>query len=724
MKAMPSLTTTVNGRTIKVDKVIKTICPRNCFDTCGVVAYVKDGRMLKVEGDPDHPITKGHLCVKANTYVQRTYHKDRIKYPLLRVGKRGRPEFRQVTWDDAYEFLIDKLAYCKKKWGGESITEYVYSGNREFLAKTVSGRLLNLYGTSKLVGSFCILSGLAGATFTTGTQHTQSIEIWSKKAEVIMIVGHNSSFTNVHSLPFLWEALERGAYLIVIDPYLTPIATKADLYLQPRPGTDTAMVLAMINHIVKKGLHDKEFIANYTHGFEELMKAASKWTLEKAAKVSDVDPEKIAKAAEIYATYHSHMETGWGHQRYTNGHQTQRAYSCLAAVCGHIGKEGASCNYFDLMAYKGVLNFERVMYPRGAPHKTLRRRLINISTFGPALREAKNPPIKAVISWRGGLISQHPNVHRMIDTLKKLELFVSMELFMTDDTDWADLVLPASDTFEQWGVHPSYWHPYLQIQQPVIAPLYESKPDVDFWCELGRRMGYEKFFPKEYGGRQWLREFLADDIDLDRILRTNDPVRVPEKYTPRIPWSDRVFDTPTGKVELYSTGMEERGKKFPGDWKPVPHFAETAESPVSRPDLYRKYPLMLISQHASYRTHCQWFNIEEIKEIEGPPGIFVSEKDARDRGIEDGEKVRVFNDRGEISLVAKVTNRLKPGVCEINSGIWVKSNGSANVLLEQLIGGPREVGAGIMEEYDFERDGHTIAYFNCLVQIKKEAAHA
>lgn len=718
------LTTTVNGMTVKVDKVVKTICPRNCFDTCGVVAYVKDGRMIKVEGEPNHPITKGRLCVKANTYVQRTYHKDRIQYPLLRVGKRGRAEFKRVSWDDAYEFLIDKLAYCKKKWGGESITEYVYSGNREFLAKTVSGRLLNLYGSSKLVGSFCILSGLAGATFTTGTQHTQSIEIWSKKAEVILMVGHNSSFTNVHSLPFLWNAMERGAYLIVIDPYLTPIATKADLFLQPRPGTDTAMVLAMINHIVKKDLHDREFIAKYSYGFDELMKAASKWTLEKAARVSGVEPEKIARAAEIYAAHHSHMETGWGHQRYTNGHQTQRAYSCLAAICGHIGKEGASCNYFDLMAYKGLLNFEKVMYPRGAPHKTLRRRLINISTFGPALREAKNPPIKAVISWRGGLISQHPNVHRMIDTLKKLELFVSMELFMTDDTDWADLVLPASDNFEQWGIHPSYWHPYLQIEQPVIEPLYESKPDVDFWSELGRRMGYEKFFPEGYTGREWLREFLAEDMDLDQILRTNNPIRVPEKYAPRIPWSDRVFDTPTGKVELYSTGMEERGKKFPGDWNPVPHFTETAESPVSRPDLYRKYPLMLISQHAPYRTHCQWFNVEEIKEIEGPPGIFINEKDAQYRGIENGDRIRVFNDRGEISLVAKVTNRLKPGVCEINSGNWVKSKGSANVLLEQLIGGPRDVGAGIMEEYDFERDGHTIAYFNCLVQIKKGAIHA
>jgi anaerobic selenocysteine-containing dehydrogenase len=714
------LTTTAEGKLEKVDKIVKTICPRNCFDTCSLLAHLKDGKLIKIEGDPDHPITRGHMCVKANTYVRRTYHKDRIKYPLLRVGKRGEADFKRISWDEAYDYLIDKLYYCKKKWGGESVVEYIYSGNREFLAKTISGRFLNLFGASKLVGSFCILSGLSGATFTNGSQHCQSIEIWAKKAEVILIVGHNSSFTNVHSLPFIWEALERGAYLIVVDPYLTPIAAKADLFLQPRPGTDGAMVLAMINHIIKKDLHDKEFISRHTYGFDELVQETSKWTLDKASEITGIDADKIAKAAEIYATHHSHMECGWGHQRYTNGHQTQRAYSCLAAICGHIGKEGATCNYFEMSAYKGFLNFERVMYPRGAPHKTLRRRLINISTFGAALREAKDPPLKAVISWRGGLISQSPNVHRMIKALRKLELLVSIELFMTDDTDWADLVLPASDTFEQWGIHPSYWHPYIQVEKPLIEPLYESKPDIDFWTELGRRMGYEKFFPEDYTGADWLKDILPDDFDLKRGLNSNEPVRLPEKYHPRIPWHDRVFDTPTGKVELYATGMLERGKKFPGEWHPVPIYYEPSESPVSRPDLFKKYPLMLISQHAPYRTHCQWFNIEEIQEIEGPPSIFLNEEDAEARGIKAGDRVRVFNDRGEISVVAKITHRVKSGVCEINSGIWVKSGGSANVLLEELIGGPRDVGAGIMFEYDFERDGHSIGYFNCLVEAKKE----
>lgn len=717
---IPPLTTTVGGQTVEVDKVAKTACSRNCFDTCGLLTYVKDGRIIKVDGDPEHPITRGHICVKAKTYVQRTYHKDRIKYPLLRTGKRGEAEFERISWDDAYDFIIDKLQYCKKKWGVESIVEYTYSGNREFLAKAISGRFLNLIGASKLVGSFCILSGIAGSTFTTGTQHVQSIEIWSKKAEVIMIVGHNSSFTNVHSLPFIWEALERGAYLIVIDPYLTPIATKADLFLQPRPGTDAAMVLAMINYIVKRDLHDKEFISKYTHGFDELMKETSQWTLEKAAEVTGVEPEKIAKVAEIYASYHSHMECGGGHQRYTNGHQTQRAYTCLAAICGHIGKEGATCNYFGLSAYKGFLNFDKVMYPRGAPHQSLKRRLINISAFGSALRKAKDPPIKGVISWRGGLISQQPDVNRMIRAIKKLELFVSTELFMTDDTDWADLVLPAGDIFEEWGIHPSYWHPYLQIQRPVIEPLYEAKPNIDIWCELGRRMGYERFFPEEYSGLDWLKEFLPEHFNLNNALDFNGPIRLPEKYHPRVPWEDMEFDTPTGKIELYSTGMVKRAKKFPGEWHPVPLFYEPVESPVSRPDLYKKYPLMLISQHASYRTHCQWFNIEEIQEIDGPPSIFINEKDATERGIKVGDRVRVFNERGEISVIAKLTNRIKPGVCEINSGIWVKSKGSANVLLGEFVGGPRDVGDGIMYEYDFELDGNTIGYFNCLVQIEEK----
>lgn len=535
-----------------------------------------------------------------------------------------------------------------------------------------------------------------------------------------MIVGHNSSFTNVHSLPFIWDALERGAYLIVVDPYLTPIASKADLFLQPRPGTDTAMVLAMINHIVRRDLHDKEFIARQTYGFDELMKEASKWTLERASEVTGIDAEKIAKAAEIYATYRSFIECGWGHQRYTNGHQTQRAYSCLAAICGHVGKEGGSINYFELSAYKGFLNFDKVMYPKGAPHKTLRRRLINISAFGPALREAEDPSIKGVICWRGGLLSQTPNVNKNIESIKKLEMFVTMDMFMTDDADYSDLVLPACDILEQWGVHPSYWHPYLQIQKPVIAPMYESKPDIDFWCELGRRMGYEKFFPEDYSGLDWVKDFLPENFNVNSALDFNGPVRLSEKYHPEVPMDDMKFNTPTGKIELYSNGMVERGKKFPGEWHPVPVFYETVESPVSRPDLFKKYPLMLISQHASYRTHCQWFNIEEIQEIEGLPSIIMHHSDAAKRGISEGDRLRVFNDRGAIAVVAKLSRRVKPGVCVMNSGNWVKSGGSANVLLGDFIGGPRDAGNGIMLEYDFELDGNSIGYYNCLVQAEKE----
>jgi len=717
------------------DRVEKTVCPRNCFDTCGLLAYIKDGKLLRIKGDPDHPITKDHLCAKATTNVRRTYHKDRIQYPLMRVGKRGEADFKRVSWDDAFDYIVSKLKYCKREYGSESITEYAYSGNREFLAKAVAGRFLNLAGASRLVGSFCILSGLSGATYTNGTQFIQSIEVWSKQAEVIMIVGHNSSFTNVHSLPYIWDAIERGAYLIVVDPYLTPIAAKADLFLQPRPGTDAAMVLAMINHIFNKGIEDKNFISKHTYGVDELKKGAEDWSLEKASEVTGIEPHKIAAAAEIYATNHSHMECGWGHQRYTNGHQTQRAYSCMAAICGHIGKEGASVNYFDMHAYDtrtpgqvatplftpGFLNMEKIIFPRGAPHRTLKKRLVNISTFGTSLREAKNPPLKAVLSWRGGLISQLPNVNRMTETLKGLELLVSSELFMTDDTDWADIVLPAADTFEQWGIHPSYWHHYIQVQKPVISPLHESKTDLDIWCELGRRMGYKKYFPEDYTGEDWLKEILPPDFELTDSLDSEMIVEVPEKHAPRVPWSDHVFNTPTGKVELYSTGMVKRGQRYPGEWAPVPHYKEPGEGPVSRPDLFKKYPLMMISQHAPLRTHCQWFNIEEIQEIEGPPGVFINEMDAREYMIEEGETVKVFNDRGEISVVAKITNRIKQGVVEINSGNWVKSGSSANVLMDDLIGGPRDVGDGLMMAYDMERDGNSIAYFNCLVQIKKES---
>jgi anaerobic selenocysteine-containing dehydrogenase len=306
-----------------------------------------------------------------------------------------------------------------------------------------------------------------------------------------------------------------------------------------------------------------------------------------------------------------------------------------------------------------------------------------------------------------------------------LDLFVTIEQFMTDDTDWADLVLPACHYLEQYGLHTSYWHHYNQIVVPVCQPYYESVPDIEIFEELARRLGYEKYFPRERTGMDYIKMLIGENTDVGAATSPNGPVRLSEEWCPLVPYKDGNFNTPSGKFEFYSSAMAERGKKFKGDFCPVPRFAEPDESLQGTPELARKYPLSVISQHPAFRTHSQYYTLPWIKEIEGPPRRLMSREDAGTRGIADGDKVRVFNDRGKLEdIVAVVSIRVNPGVVELSSGMWVKVGGSINKLTSLSLGGPRDVLAenGILYEYHPLMDGNTTAYFNTLVEIQKCSA--
>ncbi len=403
---------------------------------------------------------------------------------------------------------------------------------------------------------------------------------------------------------------------------------------------------------------------------------------------------------------------------YTNGHQAQQAIAALAAVCGHLGQPGAHCNYMEVGAgYAGLLNSGKVQNPAGAQIK--KSRLINISLFGQAMREAVDPPIKGVIKWRGTMITQHQDARRVIEAVKKLDFLVSIDQFPYDDTDYSDLVLPACTMYEQWGVHPSYRHQYLQLQVPVVDPQYESMPDIDFWAELGRRMGYGEYFPKDYTGLDWLKELLPPDFPFEQAMHPNGPIRLPERFCHPIPNWDGKYNTPTGKIELHATAYDERAKRFPGEWDPVARYVPSAESAEGDPELARRYPLLLISQHPGTRTHDQFLNLPYIKEIEGPPKAMLHPDDAAARGIQEGDRIRIYNDRAESFVLAHVTRKVLPATMELDSGNWIREGGNVNQLIHQRVAGPRDVGHGVMEEYDFQLDGHTTPFFNLLVEVEK-----
>lgn len=711
----------IGGKKVIADRVVRTCCPHNCYDTCGQLIYVKDEKVIKIEGDPKHPITKGHLCLKGFANVPKINSPDRVKYPLLRVGERGEGRFRRISWDEAFDYMTGKIKELQEKYGPESIVEYCYSGNREHLAKAVAARLWNLMGASKLVGSFCLLSGVAGSYGTVGSQYTMDPDLWAEHADTIFLVGRNCSATNPHIFPFLYKAKERGAKLVVCDPYATGVAAKADLHLRPRPGTDGAMALGMIHWILKNNWEDKEFIAEKTVGIEELRALTEEWTPEYTEKITTIPKEQIMEAAELFARTETMFEIGYGQQRYSNGHQVQQALACLAAVCGSFGKESANYDCISGMAFPGVTGFAdnaAVSVPEGAEIKPAR--MVNIAAIAKAIHEAKEPPIKGVISYRGGLVSQQPNVDYTVEAIKKLDMFVVIEQFMTDDTDYADLVLPGCHYLEQYGVHPSYWHNYNQVLVPAVKPPYECVPDIEIFCELGRRLGYGEYFPKDMTGLDYARLLIGKECDFDQLVSPKGPARNPEKWCPRVPY--KTFDTPSGKFEFHSSVLEARGREVPGRFNPLPQYYEPDESVEATPELAKKYPLNIISQHPAFRTHSQYYNLPWIQEIEGPAKVFMSREDAEKRGIKDGDMVRIFNDRGQLeNITAKVGIRLKEGVVEMSSGMWVKLGGSVNKLTKLVPAGPRDILAedGILRDYNVLLDGNTGSYFNTLVEIER-----
>lgn len=365
----------LGGKKVIADRVVKTCCPHNCYDTCGELVYVKDEKVIKIEGDPEHPITKGHLCLKGCANVQKINSPDRVKYPMLRVGERGEGKFKRITWDEAMDWMVEKIQTITKKYGSEAIMEYCYSGNREHMAKVVAARLWNLMGATKLVGSFCLLSGATGSFYSVGSQYTMDPAIWSEHADTVFLVGRNCSATNPHIFPFLYRAKERGAKLIVVDPYTTGVASKADIHLRPRPGTDGAMCLGMMHWIIKNDLWDHDFVEKHTVGFDELVKLVEKWTPEYTEEITTIPKEQIIEVAQILATTNTQFETGYGQQRYSNGHQVQRALACLAGLCGSFGKETGNYNFISGMGFPGITGFahqNNVVLPEGAEIKQTR----------------------------------------------------------------------------------------------------------------------------------------------------------------------------------------------------------------------------------------------------------------------------------------------------------------------------------------------------------------
>ncbi len=653
-------------------KTIRAVCPHDCPDTCSIVVTVKDGRAVKLKGDLAHEFTDGFLCQKVNRYLERVYHSDRLKHPLLRTGPKGSGQFRRISWDEAIDRITTKFQEiaCSPD-GPQAILPYSYAGTMGKLhGSSLDRRFFHRLGASLLDRTICATAGAAGCDITLGTRavidpasviHSRYIINW----------GSNTSVTNMHLWSIMHRARKAGARIVTIDPYRCKTAVKSDWWIPIRPGTDAALALGLMHILLRDGWQDDDYLAKYCLGAEKLRERVLDYTPQRVADITGIPIVDIEKLAHEYGTTPPALiRLNYGMQRHGGGGMAVRAITCLPALIGAWRRPGGGALLSTSKSYPFDVNaLER---PDLIPPGT---RTINMTQLAEALLgELPGPPVKAMYVYNSNPAAVCPDQSRVLKGLRRDDLFtVVHEQFQTDTADFADIVLPATTRLEHFDIHGSYGHLYVQTNKPAIVPLFEAKSNTDVFRLLAKKMGFEADLfavTDEQLAEESLRmnghakypppeAFVG--INLDRLKREG-PVRLnlPENYAP---FAEGNFGTPSGKCEFYSPALAQRGLD------PLPNYTPPHEDPQTRPDLAAKFPLQMLSPPVPEFLNSTFVNVDSLRKEAKEPTLEIHPIDAKPRGVTSGQWVRIFNDRGSFRARAIVAEKVKPGVV-VSQSIW------------------------------------------------------
>jgi len=535
-------------------------------------------------------------------------------------------------------------------------------------------------GCTRSFGDLCWPAGLEASRLTFGdNKHNAPWDI--ANAKLIILWGKNPAETNIHQMVFIDKALENGGKLIVIDPRRTQSSERADLLIQPRPGTDGALALAVANVLVQRKYVDNSFINEHVSGYQEFLESIKPFTPEMTAEITDVPVEYIIRLANyIGTTKPLTICSGFGMQRYTNSGQTIRAIIALLSITGNIGKPGAGWIYANLQSQI----FEKVKdpvscYPPEKPDgKT--RVSISISKIGVDMLKQSDPPLKMIWVERANPVTSNPDTNTTLKAFRALDFRVVVDQFMTDTASEADIVLPSKTMFEQSDVIGAYWHSYIQLKQKIVDPPGDVKPESEIYSMLAEKLDFptgdiNNMFPgsDEKEVDLYLEKHLNDHTGLSLEKLRNGPVLAPGQQ--EVAWSDFNFSTSSGKIELLSMEATER-------WgvNKLPDYQEPYESVKSDSLETKKYPLNFMTPNTKNRIHSQFNNLEMIRRVSPKPLVTMSPKDAGDRSIESGDNVKIFNDRGHLILEVSVDFSIKDGCVSVTNGWWIADGGSVNFL--------------------------------------------
>lgn len=638
--------------------VFPAVCSLDCPDQCGLLIHKIDGKIVGINGDPQHPVTNGSICNKVRHMKERIYDPKRLQTPLKRAGAKGEGKFEPISWEEAIAMITSNWKELMATHGSESILPYSFYGNMGRLnAEAMDMRFFHRLGASLLDRTICASAGSKGYNYTMGSNYGVDPED-TLHAKLIMMWGINAVSTNMHQVVLAEKARKNGAYIVVIDVHKNQTSRWADWFIPILPGTDSALALGLMHILFAENKVDAAFLEQYTVGHEELREHVVQYDPVTVSAITGVPVDDIYKLARLYGqTSPSFIRIGNGIQHHDNGGMCVRTISCLPALTGQWLVRGGGA----IKGNSAYLEFNKHALQRPDLLQNKQTRMINMNVIGTALLEL-DPPIRSMYVYNSNPVLVAPEGNKVRRGMAREDLFtVVHDLFLTETALYADLVLPATSSFENEDFYTSYWHHYIQIQQPVIEKYGESKSNVEVFRLLAKGMGYEESVFKDSEAdmiRQafaYPRNTYLDGIDYETLVE-----KQYMKAQIKVHFLNKLV-TPSGKIELYSKAMEEAG------YPPLPTYTPLVEQ--------GNYPFLFVPGPNHNFLNSTFANNAKQIEMEKPLRLYMHSADALAASIEDGDTVRIWNDRGECELIVSVGDTVLPGVV-VTQGLWADTPGA------------------------------------------------
>jgi anaerobic selenocysteine-containing dehydrogenase len=681
----------------EMPEVRHSVCALDCPDTCSLLVNVDGGKGSHLRGDPTHPITRGFLCGKVARYLEREYSPERLLYPQKRIGSKGAGKFERISWDEALGTISVRLKSISAEYGSEAILPYSYAGTMGLLnGGGMDRRFFHRLGASRLDRTICSSAGGAGLAAMLGFKYGTEPEQF-RHSKLIIAWGANILGNNVHLWPFIVEARRNGARFYTIDPVRNRTGRLSDKHFSIFPGSDLALALGLMHVIIGENLHDAEYVASYTEGFDELKDLAAKYPPERVEALTGIDRADVVSLAREYATTRpAVIRVNYGTQRSERGGTAVRAIAALPALVGSWREIGGGLQLSTSQSFR--LNKEALEMPELQSLSPLGReaRLVNMSELGKALTTLDHPRVKAMIVYNSNPAAIAPNQNLVLKGMRREDLFtVVLEQFQTDTADHADILLPVTTFLEHTDLYLAYGHYYLQLARPALPAPGETKSNVEIFRLLAERMGFEDqcFLDSEddmirtllNSEHPFVKGITLEQLDRERSVRLN----VSPEGQPFLPFAQGGFGTPSGKCEFHAEAL---------DYQPP------TESRLGAAELRSQFPLEMISAKSHDSMNSTFGN--ESWTHRQTSVLLLNRADAEPRGITSGDRVRMFNARGSCTLVAEVDGEVRSGVVCAPSVRWNKLS-------------PDGLNVNALTSDRLTDMGGGATFYSCLVEVEK-----